>query len=155
MINVDKAFEGRWRLKGNSTLTMMHDALDGKLTLQELSVKIASLCRDFFEAGIELAQEPKIIVEARSPLEVRAESFAAQVFSKENQRIYPQPLLEEFVSYWTEPNRSKTKMRFELQKTWDLSRRLSTWAKNDYSGYVRKQQSPQQNAEKLTDILVG
>jgi len=37
----------------------------------------------------------------------------------------------EFVSYWTEPNKSKTKMRFELEKTWDTTRRLQTWIKRD------------------------
>ena len=36
----------------------------------------------------------------------------------------------EFLSYWTELNRSGTKMRFELQKTWETKRRLRTWQKN-------------------------
>jgi hypothetical protein len=35
-----------------------------------------------------------------------------------------------FLSYWTELNRSGTKMRFELQKTWETKRRLLTWQKN-------------------------
>tara|TARA_R100000781_G_scaffold3464_1_gene4849 strand:+ start:4668 stop:5330 length:663 start_codon:yes stop_codon:yes gene_type:complete len=35
-----------------------------------------------------------------------------------------------FLSYWTELNRSGTKMRFELQKTWETKRRLQTWLKN-------------------------
>ena len=38
---------------------------------------------------------------------------------------------ESFASYWTEPNRSKTKMRFEIQKTFDVNRRLLTWIRND------------------------
>jgi uncharacterized protein YdaU (DUF1376 family) len=41
---------------------------------------------------------------------------------------YPEDMRTEFVRYWSEPNKSKTKMRFELQPTWDLSRRLVTWA---------------------------
>lgn len=49
-------FEGRWRMKGNSTYSTMLEAIDGKLSLQELSVRIASLCRDFFEAGVELSR---------------------------------------------------------------------------------------------------
>ena len=36
----------------------------------------------------------------------------------------------EFISYWTEFNKSRTKMRFELQKTWETKRRLQTWLKN-------------------------
>jgi len=36
-----------------------------------------------------------------------------------------------FYSYWTEPNKSNTKFRMETEKTWDISRRLATWAQND------------------------
>lgn len=46
---------------------------------------------------------------------------------------YPRTLLNDFYKYWSEPNKSKTKFRQELEKTWDLSRRLETWAKNDKS----------------------
>jgi len=42
---------------------------------------------------------------------------------------YPEDMKEQFISYWTEPNKSKTKMRFELEKTWDTGRRLNTWAR--------------------------
>jgi hypothetical protein len=35
-----------------------------------------------------------------------------------------------FLDYWTEPNKSKTKMRFELCKTWDLNLRLKNWCRN-------------------------
>ncbi len=45
--------------------------------------------------------------------------------------IYGKDFLNEFYKYWTEPNKSKTKFRQELEKTWDLERRLNTWAKND------------------------
>jgi len=32
-----------------------------------------------------------------------------------------------FASYWTEPNKSGTKVRWELQPTFDVMRRLATW----------------------------
>jgi len=44
---------------------------------------------------------------------------------------YPEELRKNFISYWTEPNKSKTKMRFQLEKTWDTKRRLETWASRD------------------------
>jgi hypothetical protein len=46
-------------------------------------------------------------------------------------KIYGKDLLNDFYKYWTEPNKTKTKFRQELEKTWDLERRLATWAKND------------------------
>jgi hypothetical protein len=46
-------------------------------------------------------------------------------------KIYGREFLNDFYKYWTEPNKSKTKFRQELEKTWDLERRLETWARND------------------------
>ena len=41
--------------------------------------------------------------------------------------------LEAFTDYWTELNRSKTKMKFELQQTFEVSRRLKTWINNNFN----------------------
>jgi DNA-binding PadR family transcriptional regulator len=45
--------------------------------------------------------------------------------------LYSVEMLEAFIDYWTEPNNSKTKLRYELQKTFDIARRLKTWSKNE------------------------
>lgn len=52
--------------------------------------------------------------------------------------------LKSFVSYWTEPNTSKTKIRHELQKTWDTKRRIGTWMRN--KNIFRKS-----NSQKIND----
>lgn len=44
---------------------------------------------------------------------------------------YGRPLLKEFYEYWTEPNKSGTKFKQEMEKTWSLERRLTTWDNND------------------------
>ena len=41
-------------------------------------------------------------------------------------------LITEFLDYWTEPNKSGTKQRWELEKTWDTGRRLTRWANNNF-----------------------
>jgi len=46
------------------------------------------------------------------------------------QKKYSDDEINNFISYWTEPNRSNTKMRFELQPTFDIKRRLNKWIKN-------------------------
>ena len=43
---------------------------------------------------------------------------------------YEESILNGFTDYWTEPNKSNTKMKFELQKTWSTKLRLKTWANN-------------------------
>jgi len=47
----------------------------------------------------------------------------------EREKIAPH-IVKDFFEYWTEPNQANTKMKFELEKTYDISRRLSTWIKN-------------------------
>lgn len=42
---------------------------------------------------------------------------------------YSSEMLNEFFPYWTEPTPSGKKMRFELEKTWEVGRRLATWNK--------------------------
>lgn len=42
--------------------------------------------------------------------------------------LYPKEMIRSFFDYWSELNKSGSKMRFELEKTWELPRRLSTWA---------------------------
>lgn len=44
---------------------------------------------------------------------------------------YPKDMIRAFFDYWSEMNKSCTKMRFELEKTWELSRRLTTWANRE------------------------
>lgn len=59
---------------------------------------------------------------------------------------YDSEMIKEFIDYWTEENHSKTKFRFQLEKTWSMKRRLATWqkrslhykpeSKNLYPGYT-------------------
>lgn len=44
---------------------------------------------------------------------------------------YSNHMLLQFADYWTEHNERGQKMRFEKQKTWNLSLRLKRWARND------------------------
>jgi len=52
--------------------------------------------------------------------------------------LYSVDMLEAFVDYWTEPNKSKTRLRYELQKTFDIARRLKTWSKNESKFRTKK-----------------
>ena len=63
----------------------------------------------------------------KNGLDTRTKNFEFLVLSNAK---YPEQMLKDFCNYWTEPNKSKSKMRFELQQTWDLGRRLQTWANN-------------------------
>lgn len=45
--------------------------------------------------------------------------------------VFNKSMIEAFYTYWSEPNKSNTKMRCELEKTWSLTGRLATWEKRD------------------------
>lgn len=62
-------------------------------------------------------------------LEERKKNFYEKVGTLYS-TYYPKPMLLEFCEYWTEHNEGGKKMRFEMQKVFDLNRRLKTWHKN-------------------------
>ena len=73
---------------------------------------------------------------------------------------YGREVLNEFYGYWTEPNKSNTKFRQELEKTWDLNRRLERWTKNDFSkgktistGQPSKMESMVNSAKEALNML--
>ena len=44
-----------------------------------------------------------------------------------------------FLEYWTEHNKSGSKMRYEMQRTWNTELRLKNWAKNTKNWSSKKQ----------------
>lgn len=67
--------------------------------------------RDFFSKG---ASYHKL-------LELFSQKAPAEIVKRE---------FEKFVLYWTEPNKSGSKVRWEQQSTFEIRRRLATWINN-------------------------
>lgn len=60
-------------------------------------------------------------------------------------KIYGKEMMNDFYAYWTEPNKSNTKFRMEMEKAWDLKRRLGTWVKNQrkpFSPEIKRKDIP-------------
>lgn len=51
---------------------------------------------------------------------------------------YPFEMIKEFFEYWNEPNKSRSRMRWETQSTWDTAKRLATWSKNEHFNNRKK-----------------
>lgn len=62
--------------------------------------------------------------------ELREKNFREQVAQHTQ---YSKDTLEAFSDYWTESNPNGKKMKFEMQKTFDIGRRLKTWNRNNFS----------------------
>lgn len=63
----------------------------------------------------------------KKSLEERKQAFVETV--RPFVDMYGKEMCSDFCKYWYEASRRK-KMRFELQKTWDIKMRLSTWSRN-------------------------
>jgi hypothetical protein len=95
----------------------------------------------------EIISETKGIREDNIKLDNNKTSLETRTLAFKNSLIpfkqkYSIDMLKDFFGYWTEPNKSNTKLKFELQQTWSISRRLETWAKNDKT-FAPKQQIKQ------------
>lgn len=72
---------------------------------------------------------------------------------------YGRDMLNEFYDHWTEPNKTLTKLKFEMQDTWDVGRRLKKWANNSFSFKNRKNDtappppSPSSGAKPIHELL--
>lgn len=89
------------------------------------SIKEDNICESYDKH----MENENILINKGVLLKKRETEFKESVKQYSNQ--YPVNMLKSFCDYWTEPNKSKTKMRFELEKTFEISRRLATWASRD------------------------
>ena len=62
-------------------------------------------------------------------IKINKEKFAISVFENGTLNKIES---ENFIDYWSEKN-SKGKMRYQLQKTWDLNLRMKRWSRNNFS----------------------
>jgi len=84
-----------------------------------------------FEAKQESQKNRKKIAEKsqKNTLEERKKVFRDMLsaFVTDNNR----EMCNDFFRYWTETSMKSEKMRFEMEKVFDIGRRLSTWARNE------------------------
>ena len=87
-------------------------------------------------------------------LEARRQAFINELAKYKG--VYPDETLRAFFYYWSECNKSFTKMRFEMQKTFQIDLRLKTWYNNDLKRYGNRQvPTDTERINKLSDILAG
>lgn len=80
-----------------------------------------------------------------------------QDFKKSLQSYHPKyskQLLNKFYLYWTEKNTKGKKMRFEMQKVFDIERRLITWNNNNFNNTnsepVPENETDEERRDRLT-----
>lgn len=69
--------------------------------------------------------------------------------------MYGKDMVRDFFDYWSEMNKSETKMRFEQQPTWEISKRLSTWAKREKINGNRNNQNERDSQQRKLNSAVA
>lgn len=69
--------------------------------------------------------------------------------------MYGKDMVRDFFDYWSEMNKSETKMRFEQQPTWEISKRLSTWAKREKINGNRNSQNERDSQQRKLNSAVA
>lgn len=102
----------------------------------------------------EKEKEKKVALKKEKTLAEREKEFGEEVSKFKDK--YPLEIIREFYDYWTEPNRTKTKMKFEQEKTWDTSRRIARWFKNSRNWNKQSKQdtlNPSSSRTTIKDFL--
>lgn len=89
----------------------------------------------------EIKEETSTCVEAKKAEQAKKLDAARAATLKRRQAFYDslipyverygKEMIRAFYDYWSELNKSQTKMLFETKTTWELPRRLSTWANRE------------------------
>jgi hypothetical protein len=120
--------------------------------------------KDKDKGGIKGNEESKKSNELESPppppkptvdsIEKRIEKFRESLVPFLEK--YGKEMIKEFFNYWSEKNKSGTKMRWELNDTWETSKRLVTWEKNNskFEGPTKpKQQEQERELPNASDLV--
>lgn len=75
------------------------------------------------------AEQAKKLVAAKAATLKRREKFYNSLVPYVER--YGKEMIRAFYDWWSELNKSETKMRFETEKTWELAKRLATWANRE------------------------
>jgi hypothetical protein len=107
------------------------------------------------QLSIPIQQEEKIDkekeTEKKNPLDKRMEVFYQSLIPYVER--YGKEMVRHFFDFWSEPNKSRTKMRWELEPTFEINRRLSTWARRDKTFRNEDSRTSNQRIDEAIDIM--
>ena len=131
-----KGAEKRWKTKQKMANAIKEDskamanatAKNGRVEYSKVNTKEILSSESIKKAeSLEArkAEQRKKLIAAKAATSKRQKEFYNSL--RPYVERYGKEMIRAFYDYWTEPNRSGSKMKFELQKTWDLALRLGTW----------------------------
>lgn len=119
-----------------------NEFIEKKISLEEAVIKSKNIAEQSQTDSEPITDQSQIIADKKREEEIILEKKRKEKNINDRKlkfactlepflNTYGKEFLNDFYKYWTEPNKSNTKFKQELEKTWSLERRLETWAKND------------------------
>ncbi len=111
-------------------------------TLRENSKPHLSVIKRLSEKSLinsfnTVKDKDKVIVKDKKIRELEFKTESYSIAKALNPLISPVQV-NNFIDYWTESNKNGKKMKFEMQKTFDIKRRLVKWRDNNNEWKVKK-----------------
>jgi hypothetical protein len=134
--------------KGHMTIQNIKDILNGDFDCWEkIKIKFIEENGFYYNRKLESVKQGKhkkteneiIQDKEKNDLQLKEKKQKFYDDCKPFLEKYPKEMLRNFYNYWTEKNKSGTKLRFELERTFEINRRLITWSNND-KGFKKTEQ---------------
>jgi len=128
--------------KGHLTMEMIKEVLNGDFDCwDKLKSKFTEESGLYYNKKLESCKKKKskkteaelIIDKEKNDQRIKVKRSEFYELCKPFLAKYPKEMLRAFYNYWTELNKTGTKMRYELQQTFEIGKRLATWAGKDKS----------------------
>ena len=113
-------------LKDKGLIEVKRKGIPAKQYFKINEQQVIKFLNNLSDTNLTSINKNKEIIITNNTISKRRQTFVLDVMSFD----YDKSILEGFIDYWTEPNKSNTKMKFELNKTWKTKLRLKTWAAN-------------------------
>ena len=107
--------------------------------IEKIKKQIENINNNINNINIKKENSPKGELKKKNPSspsptpEERMNAFYESMVPYADQ--YDRDMLNDFYQYWTEMDRRRRRMRFEMQKTWETGKRLSLWARKSFRFY--------------------
>jgi hypothetical protein len=100
-------------------------------------------------------EDPKEKEEKKAPptIKERKSELWDKIRQVGKDKSYEKDMCMEFFNYWVEMNEGGKKMRFEFERVFDVSRRLSTWLDNDKKWLKQYKSKEEVKADKQEEKL--
>jgi hypothetical protein len=123
--------------KISSTNDSICDSTNDSISFQKGSASLKD------KSKTETKQPKTKYVLGEKPEALKIENREIVFVDAVNASDHPPEIKNGFIRYWTERNGKGNKMKFEMQQTFEISKRLATWALNDQKFKTEKKDSAQ------------